>query len=516
MLGRRVSDATGTIAVDAVTDDVYATQNDEVAVYDPLGNPVESFGKGEFEHAAGIAVNGSTGWVYVSNLFTSEVRIYKPVVTPDITEVAAAPGQTGATVSAHVAPDGPPTVTSCEVEYGLDDDYGSAASCAGTPFGAGADISVGLPGLETETTYHYRVDAANSNGVHHGVDNTFTTHAVADVTTDQPSGITLTTATLNGSFSGNGESTSTFFEWGKTTAYGNSTPEATSSPTGASSKSAPLTELLSYTANSGTYHYRLVAKNSKGTTYGDDVEFHTIAPDLPTIAGAAAQSLTGTGATLTAQVNPQGGPTGVRFEFGLNTAYGRVIEIPDPLAPDTDSHGISSPISGLIPGTTYHFRAVASNFAGTTMGGDAFFNTPAGPEVMDAAASAVSSTAAILSAKVKPGFQATSFHFEYGPTVGYGSSVGGGALSGADNDQHEVFGSISGLRPNTTYHFRAIASNASGAVTGADQTFTTGPTPAGGGAKPTCKKHQVRRHGRCVPRKRHKRHGHRRRGGSRG
>ena len=70
MTGRKVADATGTFAVDSATDDVYTSQGDEIAVYDSLGNPVETFGKGDFEHATGIAVNGSTGWVYVSNLFT--------------------------------------------------------------------------------------------------------------------------------------------------------------------------------------------------------------------------------------------------------------------------------------------------------------------------------------------------------------------------------------------------------------------------------------------------------------
>ena len=46
-------------------------------------------------------------------------------------------------------------------------------------------------------------------------------------------------------------------------------------------------------------------------------------------------------------------------------------------------------ISGLAPGTTYHFRALATNFSGITRGPDQAFTTPALPAVVENAATDV-------------------------------------------------------------------------------------------------------------------------------
>ncbi len=79
-------------------------------------------------------------------------------------------------------------------------------------------------------------------------------------------------ATLNGTVNPNGLSTTYVFQWGRTTSYGNNTT-VTSSGSGTSNMavSAGITRLSSYTV----YHYRLVATNSAGTTYGSDRSFKT-------------------------------------------------------------------------------------------------------------------------------------------------------------------------------------------------------------------------------------------------
>ena len=88
--------------------------------------------------------------------------------------------------------------------------------------------------------------ATNANGTTRSIDRTFMTHAVADVQAQPATNITRTSATLNGSFTGNGEPTTYHFEWGTTTSYGNSTPESSpSSAAGAVPASAGLSELAS-------------------------------------------------------------------------------------------------------------------------------------------------------------------------------------------------------------------------------------------------------------------------------
>jgi sugar lactone lactonase YvrE len=82
-------------------------------------------------------------------------------------------------------------------------------------------------------------------------------------------------------------------------------------------------------------------------------------------------------ATLEAMVAPRGNPTSYHFEYGATTAYGSS-------GPTTNIGAGANPrdafttISGLTPGTTYHFRVVATNAAGTVYGGDRTFTTAAG------------------------------------------------------------------------------------------------------------------------------------------
>ncbi len=92
------------------------------------------------------------------------------------------------------------------------------------------------------------------------------------VTTGAATDVTQTSAILNGTVNPNGESTNYYFEYGADTSYG-STTESTSAGSGTTdvSVSVEITGLTSGT----TYHFRLVATNSSGTTYGIDVTFVT-------------------------------------------------------------------------------------------------------------------------------------------------------------------------------------------------------------------------------------------------
>ena len=227
-------------------------------------------------------MNSLNGTVYAADRGTNDVKIYSAVITPDITNIGATTGQTSATVSAHLDAAGAGAVTSCEIEYGLEPSYGSSVPCNGTlPSSGGSDVTANIPGLTTEAVYHYRVRASNANGTTRSIDRTFMTHAVAGVQALPASNITRTSATLNGSFTGNGEPTTHHFEWGTSTSYGNSTPESPpSSTTGTVPASADLTELAVYREDSLPYHYRLVATNGVGTTYGPDMTFHTLPPNL--------------------------------------------------------------------------------------------------------------------------------------------------------------------------------------------------------------------------------------------
>ncbi len=92
------------------------------------------------------------------------------------------------------------------------------------------------------------------------------------VATNSAANVTLSSATLNGTVNPNGLPTTYIFQWGPTTSYGNATA-AKSAGSGANNVSATA-NLIGLAANR-TYHYRLVATNSVGTTYGTDGTFST-------------------------------------------------------------------------------------------------------------------------------------------------------------------------------------------------------------------------------------------------
>ena len=100
----------------------------------------------------------------------------------------------------------------------------------------------------------------------------------------------------------------------------------------------------------------------------------------------------------------------------------------------------------------------------------------AGPTVVSTPASSVTSTTATVNGTVNPEGIATDYHFEYGTDANYGSSTAGGSV-GSGNSADPVSDQLADLGPNTTYHYRVVGSNANGAVSGADRTFTTPPAP---------------------------------------
>jgi hypothetical protein len=114
---------------------------------------------------------------------------------------------------------------------------------------------------------------------------------------------------------------------------------------------------------------------------------------------------------------------------------------------------------------------------------------PSAPTATTGTASAVGTTTATLGGTVNPNGQATTYHFEYGPTTAYGASIPvPDASAGSGTSAQAVSAAPTGLSASTTYHFRLVATSAGGTASGADASFTTGavvtPPPTSGTAAP--------------------------------
>jgi hypothetical protein len=287
------------------------------------------------------------------------------------------------------------------------------------------------------------------------------------VTTKEASSITTSSATLNGNLdSTGGLDCEVWFEYGTTTSYGYSTPKQSKSSTG--SFSAGISGLDDDT----TYHFRAVASNSKGTDYGSDKTFKTKKEiDTPEVTTKSASSVTTTSATLNGNLDDTGGETcQVWFEYGTTTPYGYST----PKQSKSSTGSFSKGISGLKDDTTYHFRAVASNSKGTDYGSDKTFKTGKEidpPEVTTKSASSITTTSATLNGNLDDtGGETCQIWFEWGLTTSYGHST----TKQSKSSTGAFSAGVSGLNPETTYHFRAVAKNSKGTVYGYDKTFTTG------------------------------------------
>ena len=177
-------------------------------------------------------------------------------------------------------------------------------------------------------------------------------------------------------------------------------------------------------------------------------------------------------ATLKGSLNPDGLSTTFHFQYGTTTSYG-LTTAPQTQTGDT-FRPVSANINSLAAHTTYHFRIVASNTAGTTFGSDETLTTlpPIGfPIVTPKPATNVATFAATLNGLLDPHGLTTSVYFQYGTTTNYGRTTAVQSQTG--NTYRNIAANIVGLAGNTTYHFRIVATNSVGTRYGSDRTFTT-------------------------------------------
>jgi hypothetical protein len=95
------------------------------------------------------------------------------------------------------------------------------------------------------------------------------------------------------------------------------------------------------------------------------------------------------------------------------------------------------------------------------------------PTVTTLAATGVTATAATLNGSVNANSLTTTVSFNWGLTIAYGNTIGATPGTVTGNSPTAVLANLSGLSPNTTYHFRVTATNSMGTTNGNDLTFTT-------------------------------------------
>ncbi len=121
---------------------------------------------------------------------------------------------------------------------------------------------------------------------------------------------------------------------------------------------------------------RSSGRNSNDPTWeGDEYGFRVAGAPQPTATSQAASAITSTGATLNGSVNANGVSTTASFEYGLTTAYGTVTAAVPATITGSTATAVSCNLSGLQPGTAYHFHVIASSSGSVVKGADVAFTT---------------------------------------------------------------------------------------------------------------------------------------------
>jgi hypothetical protein len=366
-------------------------------------------------------------------------------------------------------------------------------------------VSAPVTGLEGSTEYGFCVVATNkANESATGPVLTFKTPAAAPVVVEErESTVTPFVGILEGSINPERQETEYHFEYAVSEAEllgGKGTPLSEGSPLPGLSE--PLGVSAAESAGlepAETYYYRLVATNATGTTDGPVKTFKTLTAEKPPIEEEKVTGVTQTDAELHALINPNFQITHYQFKIGKNTGYGlgAVPAAEGELGAvfGNNEVGVDLNTEGVVlePNTEYHYEAVATNETGVTDGlaaqGDKTFLTlPNPPTATTGEASAVTPNSATIAGTVNPGAKGqpaqdeTTYWFQYSTDTGFGNQipiVAGKAGEGESAVPETA--NLTGLEPDTTYHYRILASNDNAGtaqvVHGEGKTFKTVATP---------------------------------------
>jgi hypothetical protein len=252
----------------------------------------------------------------------------------------------------------------------------------------------GLDGIAVDSSVPaktvYVVDALGGQVV------SFSVATVPNASTAKPSGLTASSATLNGTVDPAGVALDEGlegcrFEWGATAAYGHlAACDKSAVQIGSGTSPVEVHASIGALAPGVTYHFRLVAGNANDVnarvnepSQGQDVVFGPPTIDSESVSGVASTS-----ATLEAEVNPQNADTHARFEYLTEAEYREngdsfsgahpAIAVPEEeadLGSGETGLGLLVHVQGLLPGTVYRYRTVVHSVLGSLGGAVMTFTT---------------------------------------------------------------------------------------------------------------------------------------------
>ena len=332
---------------------------------------------------------------------------------------------------------------------------------------------------ETKSSYAIRIAVDGTSITKQFTISVIDVQEAPAVSTTAATDVTSTTATLNGDITSDGGAEITARGFVYATSNADLIIGATDvTNVTVSGTTGVFTENITGLTAGTTYFYAAYAINSVGTTYGNEQNFTTLAK--PTVSTAAASAITSTTATLNGNITSDGGAEITERGFVYATSNTDLIIGTTGVTNVTVSGTtgtFNSAITGLTAGTTYYYRAYATNSVNTTYGDEQSFTTLAvAPTASTEAASNITATTATLNGNITSdgGADISARGFVYATsnsdliigTTGVTNVVVSGTTGTFDQN-------ITDLTAGTAYYYRAYATNIEGTTYGDVQSFTT-------------------------------------------
>ncbi len=414
-------------------------------------------------HVRAFATN-SVGTNYGEDKTFTTTEGLPTVNTGSITEITA----TTAKCSGEVTNQGASTVTERGVCWATTHDPTANGTHSTSGSGMGS-FTCNLTGLTPNAVYYVRAYAKNAQGISYGAEVSFTAlEGLPVVTTGEVTDITANSAKGSGTVTEQGGSAVTERGICWSTSHNPTiTSNHQASGSGAGSFTANMTNLASGT----TYYVRAYAKNTQGTTYGEEKQFTTTA-SKPTVTTGSITNITQTSATGSGNVTNDGGATVTERGICWSTSQNPTIS-GSHQASGNGTGSFTANMTGLAAGTTYYVRAYATNSAGTSYGEQKTFSTTANmPTVTTSQVTNITQMTAQGGGNVTSdgGAAVTQrgicWSTSHNPTAN-GSHANSGSGTGS------FTANMTGLMANTTYYVRAYATNSQGTSYGNEVSFTT-------------------------------------------
>lgn len=203
-----------------------------------------------------------------------------------------------------------------------------------------------------------------------------------------------------------------------------------------------------------------------------------LAASSPSVVTGDTSGVTLGSAVLHGTINPNGSATTYYFQWGITNGYGSASAV-RPAGKGIKPVSVQATAGGLTPGTTYHYRLVASNHSGTSVGADRTFRSAGHPpaQVTTGPVTALNASGATLTGSINPNGQSTTWYFQWGNLNSLSQQTAPQSLK-ASNGTQGVSWPLQGLlNPGTLYQYRLVAVHQGSATTyGPTAIFMTYPS----------------------------------------